>query len=497
MKNLINQKILKPNRITVILAGIIGCYLTFLPPDSTAFPPFPGAEGFGQESQGGRGKPVFIVTNLKAKKKTKGSLPWALHQANIEGGGYIVFAVSGTIHLTAPLMVKTYIYIAGQTSPGGIAIDGSNAELATLYIKGHNNIIRHLRIRGTPFDGDGMLLVGTRKVVIDHCAISWFCNCAIKIINSHQITIQWTQMGDAMECNPKGYYNSINAIGGTSKDISIHHSVYFGGALSNPYFASARKNAKIDFRNNLIFNYRKYDTMFCHDVFANVIGNYFKPGPNTDCDTEKGKRAVAVGCENASLYVSGNRHVSGMGHLAPNCEKEFGKKFCANRGKPCPVSGLRPDDTYPEWAMAGRNGFNGMGGPTPGTANKLDSPLEVPPVKTHGADEAYRLVLEKFGAFPRDKTDRRIAREIREGTGVWRSKKSDDKNKYAGKAPKDKDKDGMPDSWEKKNGGDLKPNGHDLHKVYDNIEVYLNELADKLVGSIFLRHIDLVASCKT
>jgi len=43
----------------------------------------------------------------------------------------------------------------------------------------------------------------------------------------------------------------------------------------------------------------------------------------------------------------------------------------------------------------------------------------------------------------------------------------------------------MPDAWEQSKGGkDLLPNGHELHAIYDNIEVYLNALSDSLVGPI-------------
>lgn len=37
---------------------------------------------------------------------------------NTKGAKIIVFAVSGTIHLTSPLSIKTNTTIAGQTAPG-------------------------------------------------------------------------------------------------------------------------------------------------------------------------------------------------------------------------------------------------------------------------------------------------------------------------------------------------------------------------------------------
>jgi hypothetical protein len=47
-------------------------------------------------------------------------------------------------------------------------------------------------------------------------------------------------------------------------------------------------------------------------------------------------------------------------------------------------------------------------------------------------------------------------------------------------APKDSDGDGMPDTWEKKNGLDpdnaSDASGLKLHKFYTNIEMYINSL---------------------
>ena len=77
------------------------------------------------------------------------------------------------------------------------------------------------------------------------------------------------------------------------------------------------------------------------------------------------------------------------------------------------------------------------------------------------------------------------SRPRRHCAGGWKLKAPDDKNIYDGTPRVDNDRDGMADDWEKAHGpgqgGDLKPNGHDLHKAYDNIEVYLNELAEALL----------------
>lgn len=77
-------------------------------------PAFPGAEGEGAISLGGRGGRAIVVTTLD--DAGPGSL-----RAAVEASGprTVVFAVSGTIALKTPLQIKNgRITVAGQTAPG-------------------------------------------------------------------------------------------------------------------------------------------------------------------------------------------------------------------------------------------------------------------------------------------------------------------------------------------------------------------------------------------
>ena len=83
---------------------------------------FPGAEGWGANTPGGRGGKVYIVTN------TNSTGPGSLYQGLIATGPrIIVFRVSGVINLQTNkyypwklLKQHSNVTVAGQTSPGQI-----------------------------------------------------------------------------------------------------------------------------------------------------------------------------------------------------------------------------------------------------------------------------------------------------------------------------------------------------------------------------------------
>ena len=83
-------------------------------------PSFPGAEGHGRYTVGGRGGEVYRVTTLE-DSDDPGTLRYAVSQ---RGKRTIVFDVAGTIFLKKELkIIYDNITIAGQSAPGqGICI---------------------------------------------------------------------------------------------------------------------------------------------------------------------------------------------------------------------------------------------------------------------------------------------------------------------------------------------------------------------------------------
>src|SRR5262249_26986848 len=91
-------------------------------------PAFPGAEGAGAFTPGGRGGKVYLVTNLN--DSGKGSLREAVEA---KGPRMVLFRVAGIIHLETPLSINNpFITIAGQTAPGdGVCIRNHTVEINT------------------------------------------------------------------------------------------------------------------------------------------------------------------------------------------------------------------------------------------------------------------------------------------------------------------------------------------------------------------------------
>ena len=162
--------------IVSILLGSCHAQKKMASPGEASAIAFPGAEGFGKFTKGGRGGKVFIVSNLKD------SGPGSFREA-VESKipRIIVFAISGTIHLETRLTIYGDVTIAGQTAPG----DGICLADQPVSLGGNNIIVRYLRFRlGDKYqsqagmvDGSGSddALGGTRRknIIIDHCSVSW------------------------------------------------------------------------------------------------------------------------------------------------------------------------------------------------------------------------------------------------------------------------------------------------------------------------------------
>ncbi|MPZ95821.1 MAG: hypothetical protein GEU96_13155 [Propionibacteriales bacterium] len=148
---------------------------------ATTVKAFPGAQGFGTDTVGGRGGKVIAVTNLN--DSGAGSFRAAV---TASGPRTVIFKVSGTIKLTSRIDVTNpNLTVAGQTAPGGgitLRVDPEASpcsDRGTMLISTSHVVIRYLRFRpgSTPcaddsHDGLTIYKAGAHDVVVDHSSIS-------------------------------------------------------------------------------------------------------------------------------------------------------------------------------------------------------------------------------------------------------------------------------------------------------------------------------------
>ena len=455
-------------------------------------PAFPGAEGAGMNTSGGRGTAAVATTVYEVTNLNDDNLPGSLRYALSATTTYrtVVFRVSGTIHLTSKLNIKANTTIAGQTAPG----DGICLADYPVVISGDNVIVRYMRFRmgdknqkkvdanGNPVDGSGnddaFGALGPNNLIVDHCSVSWSDDEALTIYRGDNLTIQWCMISEPLnysyhfEAGDTGYeHHGYNGIQG-GKHASIHHNLYAHAKNRNPRFSGISTYTpntigveNVDFYNNVIYNWGINTVYGGEGGNYNVMNNYYKYGPNTSSGVR---------------YRICNPSFSGS---MPNPTIPWGKWY---------VNGNYVDGST-------QNTNNNWSGVEMGTSAadtvqaKVNTEFVLGFTKNmQPAVDAFDAVLQGAGATlpARDTLDQRIMNDVRNRTG----RQIDVQGGYphgtdysltvdawptlnTAVAPVDTDHDGMPDAWETSHG--LNPNDAADRNVYDGngytmLENYLN-----------------------
>jgi hypothetical protein len=456
-------------------------------------PAFPGAEGGGAYSFGGRGGKVYVVKSLED------SGPGTLRDACEQGGArIIVFNVAGVIRLKTPLIIRApYITIAGQTAPGdGVCVAGE-----TVWINTHDVVIRHMRFRrGETFVGRRDDSIGGNPVgniMIDHVSASWGLDENMSIYR-HMYN---DSTGAAEQKLPTVNITIQNSIFSETLDTWNHS---FGSTLGgenctfmrNLWANNAGRNPSIgwygifNFTNNVIFNWvhRSIDGGDYRAMY-NIINNYFKPGPQTPKDSPIGYRILKPEAGRSKLdhLVFGRAYVNG------NIMEGVERVTKDNWDGGVQVENLPNTGKYKEHM-------------------KWNKPLPMPKFPIMTAKESFTFVLDNAGATlpKRDAVDQRVTKQVRTGqidpipgvklpeTQFEHRRLPIDSYKngiitdisqvggypeYKGTPYIDSDNDGMPDDWEIKYGLNPK-DASDAQKDlngdgYSNIEKYINGIDPK------------------
>jgi len=457
-------------------------------------PAFPGAEGGGAFTPGGRGGKIFVVTSLE--DSGKGTFREACEAV---GTRTIVFNVSGIIQLKKRISMRApYVTIAGQTAPGdGICIAGETLEIDT-----HDVIIRYMRFRrgATEVTRRDDALGGNPigNIIVDHCSVSWGLDENISLYRHQFQANDKSKLEKLPACNIT-IQNTISSEGLDTYNHAFGSTI--GGLNStfmrNLWADNISRNASIgmygdfNFVNNVIFNWwnRSLDGGDYRSMF-NIINNYFKPGPITPTDQPIRYRILKPE----------------SGYMKP---RTYGRAYVDGNY----IVGS-PEVTKDNW----NGGVQLEDHSEAETKNYLElikqpKPFSMPNITIMKAEEAYEFVLKNVGATlpKRDAVDERIIKQVRTGKieakdglenaigkeFIKRRLPADSYKKgiitnpnqvggypeYKGKAYKDSDNDGIADAWEKKFG--LNPNdASDANKDangdgYTNIEKYFNNIDPK------------------
>ncbi|MEQ1751253.1 MAG: pectate lyase [Prosthecobacter sp.] len=428
-------------------------FLTFAASCASAadrLPAFPGAEGAGKWSLGGRGGRLIEVTNLH--DDGPGSLRVALDAREPRT---VIFRVSGTIELTKPLRIlHPFITVAGQTAPGdGICLKGFDLQIGTT----HDVIVRHLRCRpgdktSQPGEIDALTIWDAQNVIVDHCSATWSTDECLSVTrDSDRITVQHCLIAEALTSHGLG-----SIIGSYHGQISFLHNLYASNRARNPRPSGYQTmkghendpGPRIDFRHNVIFNWQSGagytggdDARQPERIAMNYVGNYLKPG----ADTSSTYRSVAL-----TIYAGSTAEIYLEGNQIEN--------------PPQPIN------VQSELLML-----------KPGSTLILrDKPLPFEPL---AVKLAYPQALEEVGAVKpkRDAVDTRIITGVRDGTGRLPTTLAPDAwpELKAGEPLLDTDHDGLPDAWEQAHGltaNDPSDSSKPSPQGWTHLELWMNSL---------------------
>lgn len=439
-----------------LLLTVAGCMEA---PAGAQVPAFPGAQGAGATSLGGRGGRVLRVTNLN--DSGPGSLRAAVEAA---GPRTVVFDIGGTIRLNKPLWIRNdRITIAGQTAPGG----GITLRDHSLRVAANDVVVRFIRSRlgdEAGADDDAVSVASGRRIILDHVSASWGTDETLstspnwrRYLHLGDVTVQWSiiseSLCDSLSGKARHCFGSLvgQAMGART---SYHHNLWanHGGRMPRPGNLLPPSQDPLggifDFRSNVVYNWGGRQAGYNGGPPAkatyNFVNNSYWAGPDS--------RARLIFDERdpiATAWFSGNS-----------------------------LDGTVLADQYSNVAGSERPGF------------RLRAPAAVAPVTSDSASAAYLKVLRHAGAsLVRDAVDVRVVESVRNRTGRLIGSQADVGGwpELARGIPwRDGDGDGMPDDWERAHNfdpRDRRDGNLDADRDgYTNLEEWLNALAAPAMG---------------
>ncbi len=258
---------------------------------------FPGAEGAGQFSTGGRGGQVLRVINLN--DSGAGSLRAAVET---EGPRTIIFDIGGTIRLASALTIRRgQITVAGQTAPGG----GITLRDHPLVISADDVIVRHIRSRlgdESRVEADAISIERGRRIILDHVSASWSVDETLSVGSRYDppergiydVTVQWSIIAESLNrsAHAKGEHGYGSLVrGGHGARMTFHHNLWAAHRARMPRPGNYNPPSvdplgpRFEFRSNVFYDWGGSHAGYnadteSHSAYA-FIGNAYRTGPDS------------------------------------------------------------------------------------------------------------------------------------------------------------------------------------------------------------------------
>ncbi len=430
--------------------------------DAQSIPAFPGAEGWGAVSVGGRGGRVIEVTNLN--DAGTGSLRDCI---GASGPRICVFRVAGEIVLTSGRLAvrNPFLTIAGQTAPGdGITVRAGNTlvrPIMNFESNVHNVIVRYIKFRlgfNTsdhpdkigPYpseareERDVITIRSGQNIILDHISAQWGTDEGVSANPDpgavvKDITIQRCIVAAGLRPHSTGsLFRSEPSQGRDTSRVSLHHCLYSHNAHRNPRFDSVDQIQAI---NNVMYNWFSRSGETVGATAPDFIANYFKAGPWSD--------------PNRIM-----QHEDTPGPTDPTLFPDPSIYAKDNIAIP-----FQPDPNAANWNLF-RYAWIKSGLLPTSWRRFTPHPSPPIPVTITSAQQAYNSVLADVGDNARldsqgnwvsraDAVDSRMINNVKNGTGPTSPEQNDHQNDHGGFPSinpgtpyADTDHDGMADGWE-------------------------------------------------
>jgi pectate lyase len=495
--------------------------LTGVASEPTALTAFPGAQGAGALSPGGRGGTVYLVTNTN--DSGSGSL-----RACVEASGprICIFRTGGTIALSSTLWITNpFITIAGQTAlGGGIQLRGPSGAAAPgnpiFFITTHDVVIQYLRVRRghnggevcTATCGANIVVLANQaahdpyNIVLDHISSQWSNYEALILAGNlsatrfpRLVTVSNSILGEALAAAGQttivmagGYSGQGPTAPDAMTDLDFHHNLFAGSSHRLPLLTV--RSARLV--NNFVYGWTYYSMR--NKGLRDFIGNYFKYRSNQGFvsheiqawTTSDGNDTTVA----PSFYVAGNAGPSdptGANNWAMTAvtinqslsESSSPLSTSYRRSSPIPVpSGYVSITADPVSSVSSSSG-------SMLNRNRL-APYE-------GVGASRRLDCKGAWVDARDSVDTRIVNAVVNGTTLYGSydysslsnspQSQADLGGWpalaAGTACTDGNNNALPDAWESHWGGIfglgsiLNANGLNFGDGYTNLEHFIHGMS--------------------